>query len=140
MGTAPSVTIKHKTDRNCVRVTPLMWRPMPVGPNGLQPCNLCKIIHTHKTIHFTLGPNGEAIIHKSLWAELQKIGPKYGMDPADGFVLGDEVQNPPTLGIIGPGASGPSKHDRTAQDNANRKQVIFGSETKGAISHGSRTL
>jgi hypothetical protein len=140
MSEAPSVTIRHKTDRNCVRVTPLLWRPADVGPNGLQPCNLCKIIHTHKAIHFTLGPNGEAIISKDLWPVLEKIGPKYGMDPRDGFSLVGEVDNPPPLGVLGPGPAGPSKHDRTSQDNAKRKQVIYGSETKGAISHGSRTL
>lgn len=134
---AKGVKIRHRTDRNCIRVTPLMWRPYPED-RLWDPCNLCKVIHSHKTIHFWLGPEGETIIAADLWPEIQKIGPKHGMEKADGFSYVNDVKKPPTLGVTG-GVGATPDHPRTAQDNTSRSQVIYGSEVqmkKGSISHG----
>ena len=125
-----AVTIRHATDKNCVRVTLIMSQPMQTAPNHpVRICNACHIHHPFKAIHFWLGPNGEATVAAGIWKTLQeKVGNGDGQVTADGFSLVSEVKKPPALRI---GRGG----DRTVVDNENRRQVIYNADpgtNKGA--------
>ena len=110
-------TIRHALDRNCVRLVPIMSKPIPVAPNHIVP--ICPTGHVHhpvKTLHLWLGPAGECMISEGVLELLQ--GRVEGMD---GFVLESVTDKPPPLRV---GRNG----DRAQVDNVNRKQHVYGSE------------
>lgn len=104
----PGIRVQHPTQRS-VRYTivePTVPYPEPYQctPPALGGCGS---IHLHKTHHLNLDASGAAIVSIGVF---ERIAPRLQLD---GFVVSNEVADPPTIGIgLAPvdqawGANGP---------------------------------
>lgn len=113
---AEGFKLRHATDRNCIRVVPIMTMPIPTAAGHIvKVCPTCQIHHPVKCLHLGLGPAGEVMVSKGVLDLMQ--GRAEGMD---GFTLEGSTKKPPTL-RVGRNA------DRAQVDNENRAQVVYGS-------------
>ncbi len=110
-------TLRHPKSRNQCRIVPILSKPIITPPGqAIKICNVCQVHHPCKTLHLWCGPNGEVMVSKGVLDQLKEAG-------MGGFTLESETKTPPALVV---GRNG----DRTAVDNHNRKQTIYGSELK----------
>ena len=120
---ARGYNIVHATDRNCVRVVPVMSLPIDTsGKGGYKICPTCNIHHPVKSLHIWLDGDGKAMISKGVLDLLQKRTTAEG--GMDGFTLDGHTTKPPPLKL---GRGG----NRAEVDNENRKQVIYNETTIG---------
>ena len=111
--------IRHGTDRNQIRVTPIMTLPVPTAPGQVpKRCPTCHVHHPVKSLHIWLGPSGEAIVSQGVLDLLQ--GRAEGLD---GYTIVGHTNRPPAL-RVGKDA------DRAQIDNQNRSIIIYNDPTK----------
>ena len=128
---AKGFKLRHNTDASCVRVTPILSKPIPVNPGTLpRICNVCQITHPFKSIHFWIGPDGEVMVSQGVLDDLRLVGNSDGMDPMDGFTLEGATDKPPPLRVAQRGA------ERAKIDQQNRKGVLYASTIKEAMQNG----
>lgn len=109
---AEGIQITHPTMRSVVALVTDQTRPYKTPLM----CPICRVIHTHKSLHIQLNDAGQALVSEGVLASLRRSG---AIDAPGGFRVTGSTKNPPALLIS-------SRVTRAEQDYTNRAMTIHG--------------